>query len=92
MRERRERHAEESYFSSAVAVSLEQFLYGFKNDGVEMRGFAQRVGASDGFKSCVADRDRDHPSTQPRFAQPLHRFLAQQAERRVERGGVPRVL
>ena len=72
VREGRERDAEEPYFSGAVAVAFEQFLHGFKHDGIEMRGLAQRVGARDGFKSRVADRDRDYvealsPASRSRF-------------------------
>jgi hypothetical protein len=47
VRERRESHADEPHFSGVVAVAREQFLHGFKHDGVEMRGLVQRVGARD---------------------------------------------
>ena len=49
-----------------------------------MRGLAQRVRARDGFKPRVPDRDRHGRSAQSRVAQPLHRFLAEQAERGVK--------
>src|SRR5467141_5143348 len=51
----------------------------------------ERVCTRDRLESRIANRECDRRSAQSSIAEPLHRFLAKQAERRVERGAIIRV-
>ncbi len=82
VREVAQAYPKQADFPFHVPILAKQLLKHGINIGVELRGLCQRLRACVRFKSGVANRQRERPRRQSRFAQPLARFLRKVAENR----------
>src|SRR6266576_6425963 len=83
VRERGERHTEQADLARAVPMVLEQSPHIIQHDGIQVCRLTKCACTRDRLESHIANRECDRRSAQSSLAEPLHRFLAKQAERRV---------